>query len=182
MNIKIKKSLLSIMLISMLNVLYGCQPKPDSDLKNFVRATQENTSTHIDPLPPFKKVDTLHYTSKHLKNPFDPLEISLVQSTTTPQRNCRLDPERPRELLESYPIESLRMIGYIEKNNIFWGLLLDANNNVHRVKEGNYLGLNEGIIEKIHTKGIEIHEWNSMDGEKFQEKTIFLPLSEPGES
>src|SRR5690554_736842 len=75
-----------------------------------------------------------------------------------PMSDVTPDTSRAKEFLEGYNIESLRMVGTIEKNGQLWALIDDGKGNVHYVKEGNYLGRNYGRIASVMPTFIQVVE------------------------
>jgi type IV pilus assembly protein PilP len=69
---------------------------------------------------------------------------------------ARLRP--PREYLEEFPLDSLRMVGTINMNNAMYGLISTTDGAVHRVRIGEYLGQNHGRITAISETRIDLTE------------------------
>jgi type IV pilus assembly protein PilP len=59
------------------------------------------------------------------------------------------DKTRPRQPLEAFSLDSLRMVGVLQQGDSLWGLIEDPKQVVHRVQVGNYMGQNEGAITGI---------------------------------
>ena len=68
------------------------------------------------------------------------------------------DPDRPREFLEQFPLDGLRMVGSLEINQIKAGLVQATDGLVHRVTVGNHLGQNYGRVTSISDSEIELVE------------------------
>lgn len=66
---------------------------------------------------------------------------------------------RRREPLEEFPLDTLRMVGILERNQERWGLVQTRDGTVHRLKVGNYIGQNYGKIVAISEQ--EISSWRS---------------------
>ena len=67
------------------------------------------------------------------------------------------DLNRPKEPLEAFPLESLQMLGTIMQNRETFALV-KAGPNLYRIKKGNYLGLNFGIVTGIDEVAINLKE------------------------
>jgi len=93
-------------------------------------------------------------------------------------RHCRGGPDlnRPREALEAFPLDSLQMVGTIERDGIFFALLKNTSDNIYRVSVGNYVGQNSGKIEKINAIEIGIKEWLSNGKGGWREHVLTIPL------
>ncbi|MCK5926223.1 MAG: pilus assembly protein PilP, partial [Methylococcales bacterium] len=66
------------------------------------------------------------------------------------------DFERVKEDLESFPLESLSMVGSVKIGGI-WGLVRFSGG-VQKVRVGNYIGQNHGLILEITDISIKIEE------------------------
>jgi type IV pilus assembly protein PilP len=53
---------------------------------------------------------------------------------------------------------SLSMAGILARGNQMWALVDDGDGKVHRVKAGNYIGRNFGLITLINRREIEVME------------------------
>src|SRR5262249_7526860 len=86
------------------------------------------------------------------------------------------DLNRSREALESFPLDSLQMVGTIEREGVFFALLKNAAGNIYRASVGNYVGQNSGKIEKINATEITVKEWLSNGKGGWQEHMLTIPL------
>ena len=66
--------------------------------------------------------------------------------------------DRPREPLESEPLDALTMVGTLSNVAGKFGLVLDSGGLVHRVKVGNFMGQNYGRITDITESEIKLVE------------------------
>lgn len=70
----------------------------------------------------------------------------------------RPNPNRPKEYLEQFPLDGLKLVGEVAAGGQEYALILDPNGLVTRVTVGSYLGQNNGRIVAITPTGIEISE------------------------
>jgi type IV pilus assembly protein PilP len=68
------------------------------------------------------------------------------------------DFDRPSEPLEEYPLDSLRMVGTMQKGQETWALILDKDGAIHRVQPGNYMGQNYGKITRVTESEVDLTE------------------------
>ena len=61
----------------------------------------------------------------------------------------RPDPNRPKEPLESFPLDGLDMVGTLGEGGTLVGLVMDPERVIHRVNVGNYMGQTDGRITAI---------------------------------
>ena len=138
--------------------LSGCASDPDQSIENLVKQSRAQKTAVPAPLPEFTNNVACHYQAAHLRNPFE-----WYDSAGSTQLSAESNLQQPREPLECYPLESLKMIGYLERNQIFWGLVKDKQGMIHKVFVGQAIGQNGGTIKQIHESGIEIEENNAMN-------------------
>ena len=74
------------------------------------------------------------------------------------ETGIRPDTLRPREELENFELDSLRMVGTVRQEGVVWALLNAKDGTIHRVRVGNYLGKNYGKIVNILDNQIELVE------------------------
>ena len=67
------------------------------------------------------------------------------------------DTNRPKEPLEAFALESIQMLGTITQNQETFALV-KAGTNLYRVKKGNYMGQNFGVITAIDENQISLKE------------------------
>ncbi len=153
---------LHIWLLISLLITSGCQndepPKP-----------LESTSTlPIAVKPPVQNVrvnteihTSFNYDERVSRNPFMPFnesetlnKINTIYTTKNPAPNTK----RHKQILETYPINTLKMLGHIEYKNEIWALIKTDDFLIHRVKVGDYMGVNYGKITAITSNMINISE------------------------
>ena len=91
---------------------------------------------------------------------------------------CDPTSTRPREFLEQFSLDTLRMVGTVKLNGRFYGLVQTHDGLVHRVLPGNHLGQSDGRITSIEEARISLVEIvpDGMGG--FIERPAGLALSE----
>jgi type IV pilus assembly protein PilP len=67
-------------------------------------------------------------------------------------------PPAAREALEGYPLESLRMVGTMQRHGQRWALIQTPDNTVHRIARGNRLGENFGAVSDITDTTLTLQE------------------------
>lgn len=167
-----------ILLIAALLGLTACENNDVEDLKRYVADIKSRPKTAIEPLPEIKSVEPFVFDYKELHDPFiqnekaDPLDETQVENGIKP------DTTRPKEVLESYDLDALRMVGTVYFNNSLWGLLKAADGTIHRVGVGHYIGRNFGKIIRIKQDSIELLEIVSETPGVWHERKALLELSE----
>jgi len=100
-------------------------------------------------LPEVKPYQGFVYQSQNLRSPFVPPVPEETIDTFTADNGIHPDVERRKELLENYPLDTLRMVGTMDRHAKKWAIIVDKDGAVHRVSIGNYIGNNHGKIELI---------------------------------
>ena len=135
--------------------LTACSQSND-DLMIFIDETKSKHVGSVQPLPTFEPYKNFTYAAAELRDPFEAaFEADPDEGT---DNGLRPNATRPKEPLETYPLDTLRMVGIHVQHENTWGLVKDPNNVVHRVQTGNYAGQNEGQIVSVTEKQIDIIE------------------------
>ncbi|HEY9034701.1 MAG TPA: pilus assembly protein PilP [Pseudomonadales bacterium] len=145
-----------VVLLSLL--LSACGDQSYEDLIIFMAEKKARPAGNIEPIPTFMPYRPFDYGATMLRAPFDRPVAAKELVELLPQSSVEPDSNRPREFLEQFNIESLRMVGTIEQNGQLWALIDDGQGNVHYVKQGNYIGKNHGKIIAATSNFIQITE------------------------
>lgn len=151
-------SVTGLLLVVATLLLAGCSNNEEMiELQNYVQSTVNRPPGQIEPIPEFKSYEPFQYSAASLRSPFDiPLDITMV--IRNQNNDVRPDENRPKELLESYPLSTLTMVGTIAKGDNVWALILDETGLVSRATVGNYMGRNYGRIVDVSENQIELVE------------------------
>ena len=84
----------------------------DSDLKEWVAPEKAKKGAPIAPLPVLKTFETFEYKDQDLRDPFAPSLEEQQQAQASAGSGPQPD-KHPKEPLESYPLDSLKMVGTI---------------------------------------------------------------------
>ena len=87
------------------------------------------------------------------------------------------DQNRPKGPLEAFPLETITMLGTITQNKETFALV-KAGTNLYRVRKGNYLGQNFGVITGIDDGQISIKELIQDAAGEWMERSSALQLVE----
>lgn len=144
----------NLLLLTLLScLLLGCDGKQGDDLDQFMANAANNMSKSVEPLPEVLPYTPLEYNvDGALNDPFKPRKVKSGGGSLQPNTN------RPREALESFPLESLIYVGSLSKKGHKYALIKTPDETLQRVKVGNYLGPNFGMITSISENEINIKE------------------------
>lgn len=142
----------------------GCASSEMSDLQGYVAQVNARPGGQIEPLPEVKPYERYLYQSVGMRDPFSALfevpEEALARDVDDAKQHALMQEiqNRNREELESFELDSLRMVGTLENPSNFWGIVKDPKGTVHRVSVGNYLGMNFGKVTIVAEDRIDLRE------------------------
>lgn len=155
------RALAKAALIAMAGLLVvGCSGDKLSDLRSFVKKEQAKPGGRVEPLPEVKPFESFTYRPAGRKSPFEPWGVSSGVAKASGSSTAGLHPDlnRRREPLESFPLDTLRMVGTLAQKGMVWAIIKAPDGLVYRVKRKNYLGQNHGRIIKITEDKVELVE------------------------
>ena len=131
-------------------VLAACSGGEGS-VQRFITRVEHQPGGRVEPLPTVPKYETFTYDDQNMRSPFVPSEPTGVGA-------IRPDSSRPRQYLERFPLDTLKMVGTMRLGNAVYGLVQTKDGIVHRVAVGNYMGQNDGRIIQITPTEIRMVE------------------------
>lgn len=138
-------------------LLVACGNEEFKDLQDFVKDSGADLRGQVDPAPDIKAYEPFPYeNSAGIPDPFKPRKQDSKTVRNTGQNQP--DSARPKQELEEYPLESMKMVGYLRKGNIGNAIIRSTDGKLHRVKVGNYVGMNFGQITSIAETEVKIKE------------------------
>jgi len=159
--------------------LAGCA-EDRSDLDAYVAEVKSREGGDIEPLPEFEPYESFSYNPADLRDPFIPARefARAEEEGEDSASDIAPDPDRPREPLEQYPLDSLEMVGTLSRGGRNWGLVQDPDGTVHQVLEGNHMGQNHGRITDIEDDAIELIEIVRDGSDEWMEREASLGMGE----
>jgi Tfp pilus assembly protein PilP len=169
-----------VLAISLVLLLAACGNEEFGDLKAELKDKTKDLRGRIDPLPVVKPYEPVPYKVFDQPDPFGPAKIELV-TKSTPGGGGGLKPDlnRPKEPLEAYPLESLKMVGVWQQTKATFALV-KADTGLYRVKVGNYMGQNFGLVTDITGSKIQLRELIQDAAGDWSERQSTLQLQEVG--
>lgn len=139
--------------------LYGCSNSGTHDLETYVQKVKARQHPRVEPLPEFVPYETFLYRAQNLRDPFTPPSVEASTAVAQAIGNG-IYPEagRRKEPLESHPLDSLRMVGTLDRADDTWALVRTSDGTIHRVQPGNHLGQNHGKITAISESSVNLTE------------------------
>ena len=137
-------------------LLSACGGEEFQDLRDFVNDAGTDLRGKVDPPPEIKPYEPFNYdNAAALPDPFKPRKPDA--KGTSPGLN-QPDMERRREALEEFPLDGLKLVGYLNQGNVGYAIIRAPDGKIHRVKQGNYLGQNFGRIVEVSDTEVKIKE------------------------
>ncbi len=160
--------------------LTACNNSNVKDLQSYVDEVKSQQQSKIEPLPEFAPYETYLYSAVSERDPFSPPNNKRPRNENAQSSGNGLSPDfnRARETLESEPLDSLRMVGTLEKTGNTFALIRMSDSTIHRVKPGNYAGQNYGKIVQISESTIDVTEIIPDGLGGWMERQASLALSE----
>ena len=149
-----------LVLMAAVLALTGCTGG-DGDLREWVAQEKAKKGAPIPPLPELKRFESFEYQYKDndpdVRDPFG-LSARERQEATSVTHGGPQPDQHPKEPLEGYPLDSLKMVGTLGSGPGTEALIKDPEGVVHRVHMRNYLGQNNGKVTAIAEDHIELVE------------------------
>ncbi len=164
----------AIVTLSILAGLVSGCGEGHGDIKQFIKDSDKNTPRKIEPLPQVKSISQFAYDGFDLPDPFKPRKLAVKQNDSS---GLAPDLNRRKEPLEAFPLEQLKMVGTLSQAGEMYGLVR-AEKTLYRVKKGNYLGQNFGLITEITDTEIKLKEIVQDTAGDWTERQSVLPLLE----
>jgi type IV pilus assembly protein PilP len=148
----------AIVLLGAMLVLSACgrsitsTPGDAPNLEKWVGDVRARPAPQLEPLPVMQQFETFEYSAQGLRDPFsDAWTVNDVSG-------LRPDPNRRKETLEQYPLDSLNMVGTIGSGASLVALVMAPDKVTYRVRPGAYMGQSDGRITGIGQDRIELVE------------------------
>lgn len=133
----------------------GCS-KGTGDLDARINEIKARKGAPLEPLPVMRTFETFEYAAQDMRDPFAPSVDNEAEATA--MQGPRPDMNRPKDPLESFPLDALDMVGTLGLGSDVTGLIKDPDGVVHQVRPENYMGQNFGRITAIQEDHIDLVE------------------------
>ena len=151
------------------------------DLQQYVTSIKSQKGGQIDPLPEIKPYKTYLYSVGTGRSPFELSEGNGVNAKAgAGAANTGVHPDmyRKKEPLEQYALDTLKMVGVLEKEKSLWGLVQIKDGTIHKVQVGNYVGQNFGKITEIREDKVSLIEMVQNSEGGWVEREAAVAISE----
>jgi type IV pilus assembly protein PilP len=155
-------------------LLAGCGGESHQDLRAWMQEQGAGMKGKLDPLPQVKPYEPFVYNAFDLPDPFKPRKIEPVKG----DNKFAPDINRRKEPLEAFPLESLHMVGTLQKGKTVYALVRTTEKDVYQVRVGNYMGQNFGIVVGIGDNEIRLKELVQDSAGDWSERSSTIQLAE----
>ncbi len=99
-------------------------------------------------------MSTYHYDTSGRRDPFTPL----IEEKSETVETVASAPEMVRGPLEKYELSQFRLMAIVVIKGVPNAMVSTPDGKSYRVKEGDYIGLKHGLVQKIETKSLGVDE------------------------
>ncbi len=162
----------------MLSALGACTADND-ELIQWMEQQHKEIKPNIAPIFPPKKFDPQPYMGVTGVEPFGAQKLIPVGGVANPKSSALLAAAKAHaaQELESYPLDSMTMVGSLQQGGKAHALLM-VENRLHDVKVGDWIGQNYGQITGITDTQITLRETVQDPTGEWIERTSTLQLQE----
>lgn len=167
---------LSVLSLAFLSACYD----DTTEIKAYIAQVKANTSNYIEPMPEVNAFNHIGYSAEDLRSPFVLPKPEVIQQKMQQMAGC-LSPDinRRKQPLEKYALSDLTMRGTLGDEKMLWALLEASDLSLHRVTQGNYLGLYNGRITQVNTKAVTVIELAPDGRGCWAERQATLTIAQP---
>ena len=159
-------------------VLGGCSSERHLDeVRQFVKESDNTPRGRIPPLPEVRPYEPFEYAAFDLVDPFVPRKIEPPKPSGV-ARGLQPPKDHVKGPLEAFPIENLKMVGTLQQKKDVYALIKAPDNNLYRVKTGDFLGQNFGRVTDINESTLKLKELIQDSGSEWKEEERTLLLQE----
>lgn len=161
-------------------LLAGCTTASD-DIDSWMQQQGHGLVGKVEPIPQLNAAaTTIDYTGFGLLSPFDANRFKTAGSQNSANAP---DFKRPRDPLEKYGLEQLKMVGSLQIKGIRHGLIQTPDGMVYPVRAGSFIGTNYGRVTAVLDAQIKLVETvEESNGEWVKRETDILLADEQGQS
>lgn len=153
------RSVLYLPFVLLLSQLSGCSDASQEELTQWMSDVKKETRIVNQKIDEPKKFIPFSYSAVDTIDPYNPAKLSVALAKLQSKSNGAFKPnlDRRREVLEDYPLDTLKMVGTLQKPGLSYALL-QVDKAVYQIKAGNYVGQNFGMVTKVTETEVEIKE------------------------
>jgi type IV pilus assembly protein PilP len=140
-------------------LLAGCGEGDVREVRDWMEQVQRDTHPSVKPLSAPKDFIPYAYNAAGTIDPYDQNKLlgELARTAATKPNPNQPDLERKRELLESFPLDTMQMVGAMRKGTAAYALV-QIERSVYQVRPGQRIGQNFGVVTRVGEDSVDIRE------------------------
>lgn len=173
-----KQAIARLAAVAVVGALAGCGANVD-ELQGWIEQQRREVKPNVTPLTPPKQFDPQAYLALNAVSPFSSQKLAVAARSDAREPNPLLTAEmnRRREPLEAYPLDSMSMVGSLNRGGRTFALLR-VDNLLYQVKVGDHLGQNFGRVVRIAEGELGLREVVQDAAGEWIERSTSLQLQE----
>lgn len=156
-------------------VLAGCGAGT-ADLHQWVAQQKTKEGPPLPPPPVVKTFETIVYNDQDKRDPFASA-IDGGSQTIQTANGPHPDQKRPKQPLEFFALDSLKMVGTIGTKEHTVALIRDPSKKIHRLRVNQYMGQNYGRVTDIKPDHVDLVELVANGDGGWMERKASIALS-----
>lgn len=155
----------------------------EDEIREWMAQAKKQTNVVVPKIAEPKTFSPVVYQRKDSLDPFNPIKLSAAIAKLRAQsgKGIKPDLERRREPLEQYPLDTVKMVGVLQKPGLTYAIL-QVDKAIFQAKVGNYLGQNFGMITGVTEAGVDLKEIIQDASGEWVERKARLELQESSQA
>ncbi len=164
-------------------LLAGCSDSDVKEVNSWMAEVKATTKPSVTPLAEPKTFLPYAYEAREEIDPYNPdkLLAELARQAAQTVNPLRPDMSRRKEFLESFPLDTMKMVGTIQKGGKNFALVA-LDRQIHQVLPGQRIGQNFGLVTGVSDVAVNIKETVQDAGGEWVERMTKLELQESKET
>jgi type IV pilus assembly protein PilP len=146
-------------LLALAIMLSACSDSDVREVQQWMADTEKKTKVTVKPLDEPKTFTAFAYQAGDAIDPFsqNKLLAELARTDAGSSNPLKPDTDRRRELLETFPLDTMRMVGLLQQGGANYALV-QIDRAVHQVRGGQRIGQNFGVVTSVTEQAVNIRE------------------------
>jgi type IV pilus assembly protein PilP len=146
------------LMLAVLAALAGCGNSDEQEVRQWMDQVKSQTHVAVPKLTAPKDFIPFAYDEKDATDPFNPNKLLAVLALADKASSgIKPDLGRRKEMLEAFPLDTIKMVGTLQKAGLTYALL-QIDRSVYQVQSGQHIGQNFGLITGVADDGVTIKE------------------------
>ncbi|MDA8677919.1 pilus assembly protein PilP [Luminiphilus sp.] len=139
-------------------VLSACADRSFNDLDDFMDEKRALPGGVVQSIPTFEPYEAFVYAAATLRSPFDrPMNARQLAALSAPTM-VHPDEDRTKDYLERFSLDTLAMVGTLQRDSANWSLIKDPEGRIHRIQLGSFLGRDHGRVVEMGDAFVAVTE------------------------